>query len=81
MMANRRTAQMGREPIAQMGKLLKNGKVKGGAKQANRTDAFKRKQMAYSDKMYSESKRPPVSMGQAAEEAMSEQGKKFSGTY
>jgi hypothetical protein len=66
------------EPIAQMSITRK---VKGGAKQANRTDAFKRKQMAYSDKMYSESKRPPVSMGQAAEEAMSEQGKKFSGTY
>ena len=91
MMANRRTAQMGREPIAQMGKLLKNGKVKGGAKQANRTEAYKRKEMEYSEKMYEESKRPKMDYKRAGEEARKGgstfaeggmvRGKKFLGTF
>ena len=82
---------MGREPIAQMGKLLKNGKVKGGAKQANRTEAYKRKEMEYSEKMYEESKRPKMDYKRAGEEARKGgstfaeggmvRGKKFLGTF
>ena len=65
--------------------------VKGGAKQANRTDAYKRKEMEYSEKMYEESKRPKMDYKRAGEESRKGgstfaeggmvQGKKFSGTY
>jgi hypothetical protein len=44
-------------------------KVKGGAKQANRTDAYKRKEMEYSEKMYEESKRPKMDYKRAGQEA------------
>tara|TARA_B110000503_G_scaffold4402_1_gene5860 strand:- start:92 stop:643 length:552 start_codon:yes stop_codon:yes gene_type:complete len=44
-------------------------KVKGGAKQANRTEAYKRKEMEYSEKMYEESKRPKMDYKRAGEEA------------
>jgi hypothetical protein len=53
-------------------------KVKGGAKQANRTDAYKRKEMEYSEKMYEESKRPKMDYKRAGQEAR-EGGMSFMG--
>ena len=52
--------------------------VKGGAKQANRTDAYKRKEMEYSEKMYEESKRPKMDYKRAGQEAR-EGGMSFMG--
>ena len=71
---------------------LKNGgMVKGGAKQANRTEAYKRKEMEYSEKMYEQSKRPKMDYKRAGEESRKGgstfaeggmvRGKKFSGNY
>ena len=71
--------------------LKHGGMVKGGAKQANRTDAYKRKEMEYSEKMYEESKRPKMDYKRAGQEARKGgstfaeggmvRGKKFSGNY
>ena len=71
--------------------LKHGGMVKGGAKQANRTEAYKRKEMEYSEKMYEESKRPKMDYKRAGEEARKGgstfaeggmvRGKKFSGNY
>jgi hypothetical protein len=38
------------------------------AKQANRTDAYKRKEMEYSEKMYEESKRPKMDYKRAGQD-------------
>jgi hypothetical protein len=71
--------------------LKHGGMVKGGAKQANRTEAYKRKEMEYSEKMYEESKRPKMDYKRAGQEARKGgstfaeggmvRGKKFSGNY
>ena len=71
--------------------LKHGGMVKGGAKQANRTEAYKRKEMEYSEKMYEESKRPKMDYKRAGQEARKGgstfaeggmvRGKKFSGTF
>ena len=71
--------------------LKHGGMVKGGAKQANRTEAYKRKEMEYSEKMYEQSKRPKMDYKRAGEEARKGgstfaeggmvRGKKFSGNY
>jgi hypothetical protein len=58
--------------------LKHGGMVKGGAKQANRTDAYKRKEMEYSEKMYEESKRPKMDYKRAGQEAR-EGGMSFMG--